>query len=99
MSSISQANYDAKKYLCVPHDGSKGVVFRHWCDNFLTVIAVIDLKDPHQIYDLAETAIGHDDNGNWRRRMAGLGSAYLFRDFRHLSLSFGSRSLAFVATR
>ena len=65
MSSISQANYDAKKYLCVPHDGSKGVVFRHWCDNFLTVIAVIDLKDPHQNYELAEAAIGHDDNGNW----------------------------------
>ena len=24
MSSISQANYDAKKYPCVPHDGLKG---------------------------------------------------------------------------
>ena len=32
MSSITEANYDGRKYICCPHDGDKGVKFRAFCD-------------------------------------------------------------------
>ena len=63
MSSITEANYDGRKYICCPHDGDKGVKFRAFCDRFLTALAIHDLKDPGQDYTLDETALGIDDNG------------------------------------
>ena len=64
MSSLSIANYDARKYpLGPPYDGTRGAAYRSWCDVILTALSMYDLKDPNEIYDLSETAIGQDDNG------------------------------------
>ena len=43
MSTISQANYDAKKYtICAPFCGSRGLLFRQFADRFLTDVAISD---------------------------------------------------------
>ena len=59
------ASYDARKYpICAPHDGSKGLSFRRFADDFLTNIASYDLKDLNETFDLAETLIGTDEGGS-----------------------------------
>ena len=59
------ANYDARKYhICAPHDGTKGLSFRRFANDFLTNIATFDLKDPNEIYDLSETLLGLDEGGS-----------------------------------
>ena len=37
------ANYDARKYhICAPHDGTKGLSFRRFANDFLTNIATFE---------------------------------------------------------
>ena len=63
------ANYDARKYsICAPHDGTKGLSFRRFANDFLTNIATFDLKDPNEIYDLSETLLGLDEGRLGGRR-------------------------------
>ena len=58
------ANYDARKYpICAPHDGTKGLSFRRFANDFITSIATIDLKDNAEIYDLSETLLGTHEGG------------------------------------
>lgn len=60
-----QANYDARKYpLCAPHDGTKGLSFNTFQNDFLTAIAIVDLKDLNEVYDLAECLLGIDEGGD-----------------------------------
>jgi hypothetical protein len=60
-----QANYDARKYpICAPHDGSRGLTFHRFANDFLSGIATIDIKDPNEPYDLSEHLIGIDENGD-----------------------------------
>lgn len=62
---LEQNNYDARKHpLCLPHDGTKGLRFRRFADDFLTAIAAYDIKDPNDIYDLSETLTGIDEGGD-----------------------------------
>ena len=64
MSTISQANYDAKKYtICAPFCGSRGLLFRQFADRFLTNVATYDIKNPNDPYTLDETYLGTDDSG------------------------------------
>ena len=66
MTTLRDANYDARKYvICAPHDGSKGIYFFSFADKFLNGLAMYDLRDANQDYDLCETALGTDDNGNY----------------------------------
>ena len=66
MTTLQDANYDARKYaICAPHDGSKGIKFYIFADKFLNGCAIYDLRDPNQDYDLCETILGTDDNGNY----------------------------------
>ena len=52
------ANYDSRKFpLCAPHDGTKGLAFQRFANDFLIAIAAIDLKDPNETYDLSETLV------------------------------------------
>ena len=55
--------YDPKKHFCRPHDGSKGLRFRQFCNDFLTAVATLDIKDPAEIYDYAEYLTGIDEGG------------------------------------
>ena len=58
-------NYDGRKYpICAPHDGTKGLKFRRFADDFITGIAAIDLKDTNEIYDLGENLLGIDEGGS-----------------------------------
>ena len=60
-----QANYDARKYpICCPHDGSRGLSFHRFANDFLSGIATVDLKDPNEPYDLSEHLIGIDEGGD-----------------------------------
>ena len=59
------ANYDSRKFpLCAPHDGTKGLAFQRFANDFLIAIAAIDLKDPNETYDLSETLVGIDEGGS-----------------------------------
>ena len=62
--TVATANYDTRRYpLCCPHDGTKGLAFRRFADDFLTAVATVDLKDPNEIYDCAEAMLGIDEGG------------------------------------
>lgn len=65
MAGTVVSNYDARKYpLCAPHDGTKGLAFNTFQNDFLTAIATIDLKDPNENWDLAECLVGVDEGGD-----------------------------------
>ena len=65
------ANYDSRKFpLCAPHDGTKGLAFQRFANDFLIAIAAIDLKDPNETYDLSETRVGSAEGGGERRTHA-----------------------------
>ena len=62
--TVATTNYDTRRYpLCCPHDGTKGLAFRRFADDFLTALATIDLKDPNEVYDCAEAMLGIDEGG------------------------------------
>jgi hypothetical protein len=62
--TVATANYDTRRYpLCCPHDGTKGLAFRRFADDFLTALATVDLKDANEIYDCAESMLGIDEGG------------------------------------
>ena len=59
------ATWDARKYPhCPPHDGTKGLKWNRFTMNFLTSIATVDLKDPAELFDLAERIQGIDEGGD-----------------------------------
>lgn len=61
---LTATEYDARKYtLCAPHNGEKGLAFKTFRDNFLTVISGVQIKDPAEIYDLGETIAGTCEGG------------------------------------
>ena len=53
-----QTNYDARKYpICCPHDGSRGLSFHRFANDFLSGIATVDLKDPNEPNDLSRVLL------------------------------------------
>ena len=65
--NVSQANYDAKKYfICAPFCGTRGLLYRQFCDRFLTSVATHDLKNPAEPFTLDELFLGTDDSGEPR---------------------------------
>ncbi|NCG06245.1 MAG: hypothetical protein GWP37_04670 [Gammaproteobacteria bacterium] len=61
---LGATEYDPRKYtLCGPHNGEKGLAFKTFADNFLTNIALAQIKDTAEFYDLAETIAGVDEGG------------------------------------
>ena len=65
MSTTSDAtvNYDAKKFLTAPYTGLKGKPWEDFKERLWPALLTLEIKDPNEIYDLAETLQGTDDSG------------------------------------
>ena len=92
MSTISQANYDAKKYtICAPFCGSRGLLFRQFADRFLTNVATYDIKNPNDPYTLDETYLGTDDSGEPQGQAAPTSAAAQLRSTKRNKAGYALR--------
>ena len=58
MNATKEAEkWDARKHpICPPHDGTRGMKFRRFKNDFLTGLAAWEIKDTNEIYGLGTSA-------------------------------------------